>query len=201
MMALKLARAALADQPGLGGRRCSAGPRARPLAAPIWMSSGRRSRARPRVRWRAPAGGAACFALSERVRRLARGRARPLLAGGRRAPARGARSRRTSRCATSRSTRSPSRSRAERRSTRSEASTICRARRLRMAGAGAFADDPLRVLRLVRVAVELDLAPDAATVRAAARRAGALARVSARAGVHGAASDRLRAGGAARARS
>ena len=36
-------------------------------------------------------------------------------------------------------------------------------RRLRMAGAGAFAADPLRVLRLVRVAVELDLQPDADT--------------------------------------
>jgi poly(A) polymerase len=34
-----------------------------------------------------------------------------------------------------------------------------RARRLRMAGAAAFADDPLRVLRLVRLAVELDFEP------------------------------------------
>ena len=36
------------------------------------------------------------------------------------------------------------------------------ARRLRMAGAEAFADDPLRVLRLVRIAVELDLEPERA---------------------------------------
>jgi poly(A) polymerase len=33
------------------------------------------------------------------------------------------------------------------------------ARRLRMVGPGAFADDPLRVLRLVRVAAELGLEP------------------------------------------
>ncbi len=36
-------------------------------------------------------------------------------------------------------------------------------RRLRPAGPRAFADDPLRVLRLVRLAVELDLEPDSAT--------------------------------------
>jgi poly(A) polymerase len=53
------------------------------------------------------------------------------------------------------------------------------ARRLRMAGAGAFAEDPLRVLRLVRVALELDLEPDAETLRAAGAVAGGLASVSA----------------------
>ncbi len=36
-----------------------------------------------------------------------------------------------------------------------------------MAGPGAFADDPLRVLRLVRVAVELDLEAEAETLRCA----------------------------------
>jgi poly(A) polymerase len=36
--------------------------------------------------------------------------------------------------------------------------------RLRMAGPNAFADDPLRVLRLVRVAVELGLEPEAQTL-------------------------------------
>jgi len=41
------------------------------------------------------------------------------------------------------------------------------ARRLRMAGPGAFAEDPLRVLRLARVAIELDLEPEAATLRGA----------------------------------
>jgi putative nucleotidyltransferase with HDIG domain len=41
------------------------------------------------------------------------------------------------------------------------------ARRLRMAGPGAFADDPLRILRLVRVAIELDLEADAETLRGA----------------------------------
>ena len=41
-------------------------------------------------------------------------------------------------------------------------------RRLRVAGPDAFAEDPLRVLRLVRLAVELDFEPDAAT-RALAR--------------------------------
>jgi poly(A) polymerase len=38
-------------------------------------------------------------------------------------------------------------------------------RRLRMAGPGAFAADPLRVLRLVRIAVELELHPEADTLR------------------------------------
>jgi poly(A) polymerase len=51
--------------------------------------------------------------------------------------------------------------------------------RLRMAGARAFADDPLRVLRLVRVAVELGLKPDAEALRAAAEHVDALARCSA----------------------
>jgi poly(A) polymerase len=51
--------------------------------------------------------------------------------------------------------------------------------RLRMAGARAFADDPLRVLRLVRVAVELGLEPDAEALRAAAEHVDALARCSA----------------------
>jgi poly(A) polymerase len=51
--------------------------------------------------------------------------------------------------------------------------------RLRMAGAQAFADDPLRVLRLVRVAVELGLNPDAEALRAATAHADALARCSA----------------------
>ncbi|HEV3048482.1 MAG TPA: HD domain-containing protein, partial [Solirubrobacteraceae bacterium] len=54
-----------------------------------------------------------------------------------------------------------------------------RARRLRMAGASAFADDPLRVLRMVRLAVELDLQPDAQALRGAAELAPALRRVSA----------------------
>jgi poly(A) polymerase len=51
--------------------------------------------------------------------------------------------------------------------------------RLRMAGAGAFADDPLRVLRLVRVAVELDLEPEDSTLRGASAQAGGLREVSA----------------------
>jgi putative nucleotidyltransferase with HDIG domain len=50
--------------------------------------------------------------------------------------------------------------------------------RLRMAGPGAFADDPLRVLRLVRVAIELGLEPQEATTSAARERARDLARVS-----------------------
>jgi len=53
-----------------------------------------------------------------------------------------------------------------------------RARRLRMAGPRGFADDPLRVLRLVRVAVELELEPEAETLAAARARAGALVEVS-----------------------
>jgi poly(A) polymerase len=52
------------------------------------------------------------------------------------------------------------------------------ARRLRMAGAEAFADDPLRVLRLVRMAVELELEPEAQTSNAARAHADALRKVS-----------------------
>jgi poly(A) polymerase len=54
-----------------------------------------------------------------------------------------------------------------------------RAHRLRMAAPRAFADDPLRVLRLVRLAVELELEPEAQTLRAAAAQAGGLGDVSA----------------------
>jgi poly(A) polymerase len=50
--------------------------------------------------------------------------------------------------------------------------------RLRMAGAGAFADDPLRVLRLVRVAVELGLEPEAPTLQQARAHAPELTRCS-----------------------
>jgi putative nucleotidyltransferase with HDIG domain len=50
--------------------------------------------------------------------------------------------------------------------------------RLRIAGPGAFADDPLRVLRLVRVAVELGLEPDAEALRGAGAQVNALDQVS-----------------------
>ncbi len=53
-----------------------------------------------------------------------------------------------------------------------------RAGRLRLAGPGAFKDDPLRVLRLVRVAVELDLEPDPAAMGAAREQVARLAEVS-----------------------
>jgi putative nucleotidyltransferase with HDIG domain len=53
------------------------------------------------------------------------------------------------------------------------------ARRLRMAGPGAFAQDPLRVLRLVRVAIELGLEPEAETLRRAVAEVDALNGVSA----------------------
>ena len=48
------------------------------------------------------------------------------------------------------------------------------ARRLRMAAPSAFSDDPLRVLRMVRLAVELGLDPDEETLRAARESARAL---------------------------
>jgi poly(A) polymerase len=51
-------------------------------------------------------------------------------------------------------------------------------RRLRMAGPRAFIDDPLRVLRLVRVAVELDLQPDPETRLAARAQTAGLRSVS-----------------------
>jgi len=53
-----------------------------------------------------------------------------------------------------------------------------RAGRLRMAGPRAFADDPLRVLRLVRVAVELGLEPEADTLQRAKAAVAALSAVS-----------------------
>ncbi|HYB22655.1 MAG TPA: HD domain-containing protein [Solirubrobacteraceae bacterium] len=54
-----------------------------------------------------------------------------------------------------------------------------RAGRLRMAGPGAFAADPLRVLRLVRLALELELEPDAETMQSARTSAEDLRGVSA----------------------
>jgi poly(A) polymerase len=54
-----------------------------------------------------------------------------------------------------------------------------RAGRLRMAGASAFAADPLRVLRLVRLAVELDLHAEDETVRSAGAHARELRGVAA----------------------
>ncbi len=52
------------------------------------------------------------------------------------------------------------------------------ARRLRMASSRAFADDPLRVLRLVRLALELGFEPDPDTASAASDAAPGLERVS-----------------------
>ncbi len=51
-------------------------------------------------------------------------------------------------------------------------------RRLRETGPRAFADDPLRVLRLVRLAVELDLQPDPPTLARARTYAGELREVA-----------------------
>ena len=51
--------------------------------------------------------------------------------------------------------------------------------RLRLVSEQAFADDPLRVLRLVRVAVELHLQAEAATLHAAGAHTGGLAGVAA----------------------
>jgi poly(A) polymerase len=53
-----------------------------------------------------------------------------------------------------------------------------RAGRLRIAGPGSFEQDPLRVLRLVRVAAELGLAPDEQTLQAARDSARSLTSVS-----------------------
>lgn len=52
------------------------------------------------------------------------------------------------------------------------------ARRLRMAAPSAFAEDPLRVLRLVRVAVELGLEPEPDTLEHAHEQAAGLSRCS-----------------------
>ena len=53
------------------------------------------------------------------------------------------------------------------------------ARRLRLVSRTAFADDPLRSLRLVRLACELDFEPEEATAAAAAEQAEGLERVAA----------------------
>jgi putative nucleotidyltransferase with HDIG domain len=53
-----------------------------------------------------------------------------------------------------------------------------RASRLRLAGPAAFADDPLRVLRLVRVAVELGLEPEPEAILAAREQATRIEAVS-----------------------
>ena len=53
-----------------------------------------------------------------------------------------------------------------------------RAGRLRAAGRAAFEQDPLRVLRLARVAVELDLEPDPGTIELAVAQAPGLGSVS-----------------------
>jgi len=53
-----------------------------------------------------------------------------------------------------------------------------RARRLHLCSPTAFSDDPLRVLRLVRQALQFDLEPDAAAVAAARSAAGGLSSVS-----------------------
>jgi poly(A) polymerase len=52
-------------------------------------------------------------------------------------------------------------------------------RRLRMVAPTAFAEDPLRVLRLARVAAELELEPEPETLRRGRAHAGALARCAA----------------------
>jgi poly(A) polymerase len=52
------------------------------------------------------------------------------------------------------------------------------ARRLRAVGASAFADDPLRALRLVRLAAELGLEPDPATIALARQQAPRVAAVA-----------------------
>jgi putative nucleotidyltransferase with HDIG domain len=52
------------------------------------------------------------------------------------------------------------------------------ANRLRMVAASAFAEDPLRVLRLARVSVELGLEPEPDTLRHARKHAGELTRCS-----------------------
>ena len=144
--------------------RCSAIParRAGPGGGRRRRARGARAR-RARRCVRVPAVGA--------VRRLARDRARPHLAVRRHARAR-RRSRRTSRCATSRSTRWRSRAGdpgglidpARRRGRPRE-------RTIRAVGPRSFADDPLRALRMVRFACDLDFQVEPGTSALAAAEA------------------------------
>ena len=77
-------------------------------------------------------------------------------------------------------------------STRSAAATTSPARRLRMVAGGAFAADPLRTLRVVRLACELRFAVDPATAPAARAHAGDLDARRPRARVRRAQADRRR---------
>ena len=135
------------------------------------------------------------------VRRLARRRARRLLAGRRRAAAR--------RLARGRPRAARLHRQRDRRAARGRRADRPARRRSRTCARGACAwparapsrDDPLRVLRLVRVAVELGLEPERRdAARGRARRRARLARRLRRAGVRGAAPDRRRAAARARAR-
>ena len=176
------ARAALAGSRAwlVGGRRARRAARARDRR-PRPRRRRRPGRA-PRGRSRAPAGRAACFALSEEFgawRVVARD---GTLAGRRRAAARRhARGRpRAARLHRQRDRRAARGRRADRPARRRR--RTCARGACGWPGPGAFADDPLRVLRLVRVAVELGLEPDAghaAPARASTPRAAPVSRPSA----------------------
>ena len=84
----------------------------------------------------------------------------------------------TSRCATSRSTRWPSRSAAASCSTRTTVAQDLEQRLVRMVSPRALPDDPLRSLRAIRIAVEIDLEIEPATGEAVSANARAIERVA-----------------------
>ena len=106
----------------------------------------------------------------------------------------------TSRCATSPSTRSRSRCTAASRSIRSGACATSPTGGCGWPAQGAFAADPLRVLRLVRVVVELELEPDAPALRRGAGQRAGTARGLRRARVRRAVPPARRPGSAPRPR-
>ena len=163
----------------MAGRRRRARPRCSPGRPPTWTSSSTATRARPRARSHArPAARRA----SRSPRSSAPGAWSRATAPGRSTSSRCAAAQHRGRPRAARlhaSTRSPSRSPAGAPIDPLGGIADLRAGRLRMAAPGAFAADPLRVLRLVRLAVELDLQADAETMRAARAHADGLNGVSA----------------------
>ena len=138
-----------------GAPRATALLGARPAADIDLVARRRRGAGRPLARPGRPPGGVLRAVLRSpllagRQHRARHGRPTSSRCGRRR-------SSRTWGCATSPSTRSPSRSPAATPIDPLGGIATFRARRLRAASADAFLEDPLRVMRLARVAVELDL--------------------------------------------
>ena len=175
--ALNAARAALAGRSCMAGRRRDPRSRcwdARRADVDVVVDGDPAEAARAIA---GAAGRAACFALSEEFGAWRVLRARLLMAGRRRAAARRCAGGRSARCAISRVNAIAEPIAGGEPIDPLGGLTDLAARRLRMASPSAFAEDPLRVLRLARIAVELDLEPEPETTRQAREQAAGAARV------------------------